>query len=50
MDRETGVFADHEKVHLRHHRGKYFNVRDLLPAASDGVPFLISVVGWMALK
>jgi FMN-dependent oxidoreductase (nitrilotriacetate monooxygenase family) len=31
LDRVNGVFADPDKVHLIHHRGKHFNVRGPLP-------------------
>jgi FMN-dependent oxidoreductase (nitrilotriacetate monooxygenase family) len=43
MDRETGVFADPNKVHLLHHRGEHFNVRGPLPVmpSPQGRPVII---------
>jgi long-chain alkane monooxygenase len=43
MDRKNGIFANPEKVHLIHHRGKYFNVRGPLPTmpSPQGRPVLI---------
>ncbi len=43
MDRESGVFADPEKVHLLNHRGRHFNVRGPLPVlpSPQGRPVII---------
>jgi FMN-dependent oxidoreductase (nitrilotriacetate monooxygenase family) len=43
FDREKGIFADPDKVHLLNHRGKYFNVRGPLPVlpSPQGRPVLI---------
>jgi FMN-dependent oxidoreductase (nitrilotriacetate monooxygenase family) len=43
MDKASGVFADPEKVHLIHHRGKHFNVRGPLPAmpSPQGRPVVV---------
>jgi FMN-dependent oxidoreductase (nitrilotriacetate monooxygenase family) len=43
MDRERGLFADPEKVHLINHRGKHFNVRGPLPVmpSPQGRPVII---------
>ncbi len=43
FDRESGIFADPEKVHLIEHKGKYFNVRGPLPVlpSPQGRPVMI---------
>ncbi|NQX25903.1 NtaA/DmoA family FMN-dependent monooxygenase [Microbacteriaceae bacterium VKM Ac-2854] len=46
-DRETGVLADHTKVHPIHHDGKYFKVRGPLnlPAGPQGHPVICQAGG-----
>jgi FMN-dependent oxidoreductase (nitrilotriacetate monooxygenase family) len=46
-DRESGVLADHTKVHPIHHEGKYFKVRGPLnlPAGPQGHPVLCQAGG-----
>jgi long-chain alkane monooxygenase len=43
MDRENGIFADPNKVHLLNHKGKHFNVRGPLPTlpSPQGRPIVI---------
>lgn len=43
FDRERGIFADADKVHLINHRGKYYNVRGPLPVlpSPQGRPVII---------
>jgi FMN-dependent oxidoreductase (nitrilotriacetate monooxygenase family) len=43
MDRQTGVLADPEKVHILNHRGEYYNVRGPLPVlpSPQGRPLVI---------
>lgn len=43
LDKASGIFADPEKVHLIHHKGKYFNVRGPLPIipSPQGRPVVI---------
>ncbi|MCM0621137.1 NtaA/DmoA family FMN-dependent monooxygenase [Nocardioides bruguierae] len=47
MDRETGRYADHTKVHPIHHRGKHFAVRGPLnmPPGPQGHPVLCQAGG-----
>jgi len=46
-DRESGVYADHTKVHPIHHEGKYFKVRGPLnlPAGPQGHPVICQAGG-----
>ena len=43
LDRESGVFADPQKVHVLDFRGRYYNVRGPLPAlpSPQGRPVII---------
>jgi FMN-dependent oxidoreductase (nitrilotriacetate monooxygenase family) len=42
-DRESGIYADPDKVHLLNHRGKYYNVRGPLPVlrSPQGRPVVV---------
>src|ERR1700730_3226757 len=46
LDRESGVFADPQKVHVLDFRGRYYNVRGTLPASRhpQGRPVIIQAV------
>ncbi len=43
LDRDTGIFADPDKVHLLNHHGEFFNVRGPLPVlpSPQGRPVII---------